>query len=316
MRPTSRRAAASSFWRGYAASLRRIWLGRMVPAAMGVATRRMSTQFLSIRSRVHLAADQRAQLLRDARALEHVEPFRRQIPDARDERVTEDRACGEDMVGEASRVGVLFADAPPGLVHQETVEDVGGLVNGGRDGLCGEWGEAVGDVRVRLDAGFGSVPGVDLPEPRAVGIRPPLVLAPIGVKATRRRARRGPGHGPCSTRKCPSRPRPMPPGRYRRCDSRPCSILRRAWRRSSDRSVPADGQDPSIRPVRTQSRPARAEQSFEPVAFRWIDAQVVLRLTSTTRCAIHAPLCSGRHSAASRSLLLRFALAVARVKLS
>ena len=30
MRPTSRSAAASSFWRGYAASLRRSWLGRMV----------------------------------------------------------------------------------------------------------------------------------------------------------------------------------------------------------------------------------------------------------------------------------------------
>ena len=35
MRPTSRRAAASSFWRGYAASLRRSWLGRMVPARHG-----------------------------------------------------------------------------------------------------------------------------------------------------------------------------------------------------------------------------------------------------------------------------------------
>ena len=42
-------AADSSFWRGYEASLRRIWLGRMVPAAMVAATRRMSVQFLSIR---------------------------------------------------------------------------------------------------------------------------------------------------------------------------------------------------------------------------------------------------------------------------
>ena len=50
-------------------------------------------------------------------------------------RVAEDRARGEDMVGEAARVGVLFADAPPGLVHQEPVEDVGGFVDGGRDGL-------------------------------------------------------------------------------------------------------------------------------------------------------------------------------------
>ena len=50
MRPTSRSAAASSFWRGYGASLRRSWLGRMVPAAMVAATRRMSAQFRSIRS--------------------------------------------------------------------------------------------------------------------------------------------------------------------------------------------------------------------------------------------------------------------------
>ena len=60
MRPTSRSAAASSFWRGYAASLRRSWLGRMVPAAIVDATRRMSAQLRSIQVRVHLAADQRA----------------------------------------------------------------------------------------------------------------------------------------------------------------------------------------------------------------------------------------------------------------
>ena len=71
------------------------------------------------------------------------------------------RARGEDMVGEAAGVGVLFADAPPGLVHQEPVEDVGRFVGGGRDGLGGERGESVGDVRVRLDAGFGPVPSVD-----------------------------------------------------------------------------------------------------------------------------------------------------------
>ena len=34
-------------------------------------------------------------------------------------------------------------------------------MDGGRDGLGGERGESVGDVRVRLDAGFGPVPGVD-----------------------------------------------------------------------------------------------------------------------------------------------------------
>ena len=59
MRPTSRRAAASSFWRGYAASLRRSWLGRIRPVPVDQV-------------HVHLAADERAQVLRDARAFEHV----------------------------------------------------------------------------------------------------------------------------------------------------------------------------------------------------------------------------------------------------
>ena len=84
---------------------------------------------------VHLAADQRAQALRNPRAFEHVKT---QVPDARDERVAADRAGGEDVVGEAAGVGVLLADAPPGLVHQEPVEDVGRFVDGGRDGLGGE----------------------------------------------------------------------------------------------------------------------------------------------------------------------------------
>ena len=61
---------ASSFWRGYAASLRRIWLGRMVPAAMVAATRRMSAQFLSIRSTFTLPPTRRRKVLRDARAFE------------------------------------------------------------------------------------------------------------------------------------------------------------------------------------------------------------------------------------------------------
>ena len=47
---------------------------------------------------VHLAADQRAQVLRDARAVEHMAAFGRQVADARDERVAEERARGEDMV--------------------------------------------------------------------------------------------------------------------------------------------------------------------------------------------------------------------------
>ena len=100
-------------------------------------------------------------------------------------RVAEDRARGEDMVGEAARVGVLLADAPPGLVHQESVEDVGGFVDGGGDGLGGERGEPVGDVRVRLDAGLGSVAGVDQVEGfAAAGGREELAIARGGPSRT------------------------------------------------------------------------------------------------------------------------------------
>src|SRR3546814_15042222 len=48
MRPTSRNARASSFWRGSEASLRRIWLGATIPAAIVAMMRRMSGQLRSI----------------------------------------------------------------------------------------------------------------------------------------------------------------------------------------------------------------------------------------------------------------------------
>ena len=146
MRPTSRSAAASSFWRGYAASLRRSWLGRMVPADMVAATRKMSAQLRSIRFHVHLAADQRAQALRDARAFEHVEGVSRAGPGcAGRTRSRGSRTRRKTWSVKPARVGVLFADAPPGLVHQEPVEDVGRFVDGGRNGLDGERRVPVGE---------------------------------------------------------------------------------------------------------------------------------------------------------------------------
>ena len=50
----------------------------------------------------------------------------------------------------------VFADAPPGLVHQEPVENVGRFVDGGRDGLGGERREPVGTCEYALTPG--SVP--------------------------------------------------------------------------------------------------------------------------------------------------------------
>ena len=74
------------------------------------------------------AADQCSQLLGACRGLEHVDPLRRKISDTRHEPVAQDRGGGEDVIGEAAGVGVLFADATPGLVQQQAVENVGRLI--------------------------------------------------------------------------------------------------------------------------------------------------------------------------------------------
>ncbi len=224
---------------------------------------------------VHLAADQRAQALRDARALEHVEALRGQVPDARDERVAEDRARGEDVVGEAAGVGVLFADAPSGLVHQEPVEDVGRFVDGGRDGLGGERGESVGDVRVRLDAGFGPVPGVDQVErfTPAAG-REELAVAGGGPPRCPRRR-------PSVVRPGPRRRRPTP-GRTRRL-----STCQRAMRISSQNPcvvvASAILRRPRLMPSAssTLSRPMRSRQG-SPVR-RCVKASVNRVASSTSR---------------------------------
>ena len=70
------------------------------------------------------------------------------------------RARREDMVREAPRVGVLLAHASPRLVHQETVKDVGGFVDGGGNRLCGERRIPVGHMRVCLDSWVDPVLGV------------------------------------------------------------------------------------------------------------------------------------------------------------
>ena len=110
----------------------------MVPAAMVDATRRMSAQFLSIRSAFTLPPTSGRSCFGTPARSNTYSRFDGRSRMRGTNRVAEDRARGEDMVGEATRIGVLFADAPPGLVHQESVEDVGGFVDGGGDGLGGE----------------------------------------------------------------------------------------------------------------------------------------------------------------------------------
>ena len=92
-----------------------------------------------------LGAGQSGQRFRNAPGFEHMEPFRRQVPNARDEPVAEQGCDSEEVAGEAARVSVLLADAPSGPGHQQLVEDNGRFVDGGQDGLCCEGSEPVRD---------------------------------------------------------------------------------------------------------------------------------------------------------------------------
>ncbi len=83
----------------------------------------------------HAAADHGSQLRWTRSGLEYVHPLRRQVPDAGHEPIPEDGGGGEDVLGEASGIGVLLADAAASLVEQQAIEDVGRLTHRGRDGV-------------------------------------------------------------------------------------------------------------------------------------------------------------------------------------
>ena len=108
-----------------------------------------------------LAGHQRAQFARRGGRIEHIQPLGRQIADAQHETVAQHRADPEQMVGEPAGVGILLLDPPPGLVHRQTVEQIGCLADGRGDRLRCERREAVVDMGIGLDAGVVAVAGVD-----------------------------------------------------------------------------------------------------------------------------------------------------------
>ena len=65
------------------------------------------------------------------------------------------------MICKAAGVGILFFDLPSGLIHQQTVQDIGCLVHRGRDVLCGERAKLVGDMGVSFESWFGTVFRID-----------------------------------------------------------------------------------------------------------------------------------------------------------
>ena len=142
-------------------NLRSSWLGGRTPLARVAATRRMSGQLRTITSSRTVLPVNPVRGFGNAPGLEDVEPFRRQVPNERDEPVAEQGYDGEDMVGAAARVGTLLAEAPTGPGHRQPVEDIGGFVDRGRDCLRCEGSELVREVGIGLEARFAAIAGVD-----------------------------------------------------------------------------------------------------------------------------------------------------------
>ena len=108
-----------------------------------------------------LATNQAFQFLRDSTWIEDIEPLGGQITDARNELEAQKGCDGEDMIGEAAGVSILFADISAGLIHQQAIEDVRGLAHGRRDGLSGKGAELIGNMGIGFQPRFIAIFGVD-----------------------------------------------------------------------------------------------------------------------------------------------------------
>lgn len=73
------------------------------------------------------AADQRPQRRVGLHALRHVQLGFAEVADARRETEAQQVHQGEDVIGEAGRVGVVLLDPQVGLVVQQAVEHIGGI---------------------------------------------------------------------------------------------------------------------------------------------------------------------------------------------
>ena len=102
---------------------------------------------------IDFSADHGPQVGRGGRWIERIEPLGRQIADAGREPVAENGARGEDMIGEAARVGELLADMAAGVVHEQAVEDVRGFARRRGDHLGCKRRVLVRDVTVGFQAG-------------------------------------------------------------------------------------------------------------------------------------------------------------------
>ena len=79
-----------------------------------------------------------------------MQPFGRQVPDARDEQITKQRRGGEHKIGEAPSIGILFFDPLSGRIHQQSIQYIWSLIH-----RCGNELGSEGTVLVgHMGAGF------------------------------------------------------------------------------------------------------------------------------------------------------------------
>ena len=85
-----------------------------------------------------------------------------QVADARGEAEAQQVHQGEDMIGEARRVGVVLLDPQIAVVVQQAIKHVGRIAYPDVDHLSAKWGVLVGDVGVEQPPRLRAVFGIDV----------------------------------------------------------------------------------------------------------------------------------------------------------
>lgn len=109
------------------------------------------------------AADQWAQRRVALHALRHIQLGFAEVTDTRREAEAQQMHQGEDVIGEAGRVGVVLLDPQVGLVVQQTVEHIGGVAHTDIHHAGAERRVLVGDMGVKQPSRLAAVFRVDVP---------------------------------------------------------------------------------------------------------------------------------------------------------
>ncbi len=96
-------------------------------------------------------------------ALRHIQPGFTEVADAWCEAEAQQVHQGEDVIGEASRVGVVLLDPQVGLVVQQAVEHIGGVAHADIHHAGAERRVLVGDMGVKQPPRLAAVLRIDVP---------------------------------------------------------------------------------------------------------------------------------------------------------